>query len=296
MPVIFTAIFLSSTNIVEKVTFRITPGLDQIQNFYNNAIGQNQLPKITTENNPKIPPKVIEASKKKLRIGVEFFDSSSLKNLMLSRTNGGTGFCISDSNGDKIFLMAKHIIFDGVMRTEPLPDSTVNVSPSGVIFFGTYTYKVYAFYNNRVYNLSQIGIGKANTEQDFLAFRIIGEDKEIPTFRFQQNSTLGEEVYMDGFSLIKSMRNREIIIDIIDTPFEGKLNAVIENIPFNKSRLEKLYRITGKAEPGFSGGPVYNKDGEVMGMTTATSSMLNFVYATSAKDLQQFVSSLSKKN
>ncbi len=186
------------------------------------------------------------------------------------------------------------MIFDG-RRKEPPLNPPVYTSPDGLISFGPYRYRVYAFHGNQVYNLFQIDIGRAHTEDDFIAFGIIGESDKIQTTKFQLNVALGEEVYMDGIAPVSSTHNKELFIDMIDTLFIGKLEATIENVPPNPFRLTKLYRIKGSVEPGFSGGPVYNKEGEVIGMTAYMSFMLNFTYAISAEDLQKFISNLNAK-
>ena len=268
---------------------------DPGKSYHSNAMDHGGFPEVTTLDNPKIPQKVIEASKKKLRIGIEFFDDFHQSSIMLPRTSGGTGFGVRDKNGNKIILTAKHVVFDNITRTEPPLGSIVETSQDGINFFGNYRYKAYAFYDGKIYDLAQIGIGRAHTEEDFIAFHVIGGDSKIPTLYLQENVTLLEKVYMAGFAPIPAIINREVLIDMIDEPLEGSLSAIIKSEPSDMLRLKKLFRVRGSLEPGFSGGPAYNSSGEIIGMATSISPMFNYVYETPAEVLQQFVASLKIK-
>ena len=59
--------------------------------------------------------------------------------------------------------------------------------------------------------------------------------------------------------------------------------------------FKKIYNIRTNLEPGFSGGPVSDINGEVIGLSISVSPGLNFSHAISAEDQKLFIQELRDK-
>ena len=93
---------------------------------------------------------------------------------------------------------------------------------------------------------------------------------------------LNEQVFISGYS-------GDGQSDLIDFTFPGVIVAKIEKLAVNQGGVKRIFRVLGKVEPGFSGGPMFNSKGEVLGMNVSASYMLNFVYAISSEDIRNFL-------
>jgi len=98
---------------------------------------------------------------------------------------------------------------------------------------------------------------------------------------FTDNISIADPTYTSGFL-------GDGYYDLIDFTLCGQLSASVENMPANKDGIKRAYRIYGKIEHGFSGGPSYNKEGEVFGLNTRLVGY-NFFHVLSSKDVLEFL-------
>lgn len=103
----------------------------------------------------------------------------------------------------------------------------------------------------------------------------------LTTVKFA-NAKRGDKVYIVG-----TIYND---FDILHYVFKAEVGAVLENMPANRRGLKRHYRLRGHAEPGFSGGPVLNEDGELTGVTIISTNGMNFIYeVSSSEDVKDFL-------
>jgi len=99
------------------------------------------------------------------------------------------------------------------------------------------------FVHNKLINISQ-----RNTDQDWLKFKLVkGMIKNLRVARFAKGPVeVGEVIFWFGE--------------------EGVVLSVGENVEFREKTYADLIIVSGTVEPGYSGVPVYNKKGHVLGM------------------------------
>lgn len=248
------------------------------------------LPKIENFDDPLIPQKVKEASKKKVKIKVFFIkDSSPIYQSYSLKSFNGSGFLVEDKNKRKIVLTARHVIFGD--RNYPPPGSPLSVSPDGLSSIGNYQYRAYALDGAGIYKLAQLK-SDATEGLDIAGFRLLEGQEAGSPVKLAKNAYLGETVYISGFGAQGSPNFPGTFFDIIEGPYAGRIDGIIRDGRRGEFFSKKLYRIQGMIEYGFSGGFTLNANGEVIGMSVMTSPMRNFAFIISSEDLEEFVNSL----
>ncbi len=81
-----------------------------------------------------------------------------------------------------------------------------------------------------------------------------------PPVKLAEKLTTGEEVYTSGF-----------VLGYVSCTLPGTMMGYMGPFAYNGYRLEEAGLIEGPVEGGFSGGPVFNKNGELVGMTVGRS-------------------------
>jgi hypothetical protein len=233
-----------------------------------------------TSDNP-LPDKVVEALKSKVNIRASFFDIITQTNLSFT----GTGVAI-DPN---LIVSARHIIANPDLKK--FSDSSIFFpGPDGIVYIENYIYKVFVWYGSRSILLKQIGVGALSTSIDIVVFKQFRDNVSIPTVKLQKTANLGDTVYMSGITNVMGYKS---ILDTLEYTFAGTISAILTDQPDNVlGGTKKVYRIRGNIENGFSGGPLYNSDGELIGMLLAHTQGNNFVYAISAEDIEIFLKNL----
>lgn len=251
-----------------------------------------------------LPDKVYEAQKNKILISVVFFEKET-SNTIISSV--GTGF-VTENSG--IIVTARHLL-DGLMVSmEKMKNEKIKSNPKfdyGYMFIGTIITDT-AWIR---FPLSLAAIGEKGTLKDIMALRVdtitmeraraIGDALDSNPFSVLTKTSkfadadIGEKVYISGFAPGVTEyfnKNNEVVpvyLDLINHTFIAETEALLPEIPGNKTGVKIIYRLYDSAEPGFSGGKVVNKDGNVIGMTIAASRERNFIYAISSKDIRAFL-------
>lgn len=280
----------------------------------NQNLSQNPLcksieyvfPKQASESIDPLPKKVEESFKSVIGITVRFsFNNWSPFFTATSLEYSGSGFRIEPG----VFISARHIFMAAMIDNQiRFPFS---IDKNGLPISSNYTYEFCgtANINGKPVNfpLELIGMGDPYRSQDFAAFKAIKLPIQIRPLKFAGDLVLNDKVYSGGripmfdplFDLPNNNLNsvrRNLLIDFINYIFIGQISAILVEMPNNKvAGLEKVYRISGTGnnpEPGYSGGPVFNSEGNVVGMTVLVSGGLNFSHAISANDLKKFVQNL----
>lgn len=112
---------------------------------------------------------------------------------------------------------------------------------------GIYTYKAEVIFNNSENDVAILKINDNN-------FKTL---KTLP-YGIETNAEVGEKVFTIGYPLNSLMGENYKVTDGIISSKTGFADN------------EKYYQISVPIQPGNSGGPLFNKDGNIVGITTAT--------------------------
>lgn len=259
------------------------------------------LPPNATNSDEPLPQKVQDSFENILGLTVQFKTNRSFlgpSNQVL--TYGGTGFLEKQSG---LIVGARHVFLDSIIKfrrtgskfkldQKGLPQSQKdpnNIPYYEYYFFGSSTVSDKSF----KFPIQLAAMGKLEEFQDYAAFR--GSfPTEIKALELEEKVKKGDTLYNAGqiplFIDIESMDpslRKEALFDTLRYSFKGVLSAIITDLPINKFGLKKLYRIRMDSEFGFSGGPVFNTEGKVVGITILR--IENFAYAISAEDIRSFL-------
>lgn len=212
--------------------------------------------------------------------------------------SGGTGFMIEPG----LFITARHI-FLAAMYDFRFRGAKFNIGINGLPTSSDYTYNFFATTesNNQkvTFPMELRGMGDITLFKDIAALKAEDFPKSLKPLELAEEARLNETVYMAGKIPIfvppdnmGTLRNK-ILMDFLNYTFQGKIKAILTNMPANKAGTAKIYRIEGSLELGFSGGPIFNSEGKVVAITMSKSA--NFIYAVSATDIKNFITELKSK-
>lgn len=265
----------------------------------------NIFPEQSLESDGPIPQEVKNSFKSTIGITVRLISKDSLGLFSFSEPieYSGSGFMVEKG----IFISARHIFFSGMIENQRILPFSIN--NNGLPVSNSYYYEFcgLADINGKPFNfpLELIKMGDPYKLQDFAAFKGYNVPPELKPLEFEKNVNLGDTAYSSGRIPVFKPYGTDIgpikksgPMDFISYTFTGSISAIIPNWPNNKDRqLEKLYRIIrihNNPEPGYSGGPVFDKNGRVIGMTITLSQGMNFSHAISAEDLSLFMRKIRK--
>lgn len=279
-------------NLVELGNKLVTPPSDISANCTPNF----NFPKKTVESDAALPEKVKDSFKNTIAI-TSCFILNNPNSLYPFSSNepiesGGTGFIV-----DKVFISARHIFLIPINSLN-LRGFPYNLNERGLPESRYYKYSFYGtanIDNKAVYfPLELAGMGKLYTFQDFAAFKPHDLPPTIKSLELEDNAYLDETVYASGRVPVYLLPDelgqlrKKVLLDFVQYNFQGSIKAILTDMGANTDGgTEKIYRIRGNLEPGFSGGPVFNKEGRVIALTISRTS--NFVYAISATDIKKFI-------
>lgn len=251
-----------------------------------------------------LPDPVYESQKNKILISVLFIEKGHDTSFI---TSVGTGF-VTENPGT--IITARHLLDLSIVDAEKIKSEKIKSNPKfdyGYMFMGTIiTDKEWLNFP-----LTLVAVGGKGTLKDVMALKVDSKTMEKAQMvgdTFYQNplrllmkttkfadADIGEKVYISGFAPSVAQyvdKNNQLVpvyADFIDHTFPAEVEAVITDMPGNKTGVKVLYRLRDHAEPGFSGGKVLNSQGQVIGMTVAASVSRNFIYALSSKDIRDFL-------
>lgn len=276
-----------------------------IQENYLILLPNQPSPKEALESDTPLPKKVkdsfasVVSITSQMKFNSQFTPSSPGK----PSSSGGTAFLAT--NG--YFISARHVFFSSIanLRNVGFP---FTIDKQGLPLPGTYKdgtpFYSYAFYGTANSNgaslnfpLELVSMGKLDNFQDFAAFKSNNPPPEIKPLEFEENVTLGETLYNAGqVPLTIEVEGtdpnpkKETLFDTLRYSFSGPVVGIITDMPINDLGIKKMYRLRINCEYGFSGGPIFNKDGKVVALTILR--VNNFSYAISATDLKLFIKNI----
>jgi len=252
-----------------------------------------------------LPDKVYEAQKNKILISVVFLEKGT-SNIITNSV--GTGY-VSETAG--VIVTARHLLMEIIPEMEKVKAEKRKTNPLfdyEYVFMGTLITSS-AWTNFPLY---LVAIGEQGTLKDMMVLktdvatmekaRRIGNFANpnpyailLKTSRFSDAKVDGSRVYISGFGPVtagyfdKNNRPVSVFVDLINHTFSAEIEALLPEMPENKTGVKIMYRLRDSAEPGFSGGKVMNDQGQVIGMTIAVSISKNFVFVISSKDIKEFL-------
>lgn len=176
----------------------------------------------------------IESLKEKgVSMSILCISSDTLVKTPITKSSG-SGFFIST---DGLIATNSHVIQQGARKIE------VNISNES----GTFTYKVEVIFNSPQ---NDVAVLKINDNK----FKKLNS---LP-YGISTNVEVGEKVFTIGYPLNSIMGENYKVTDGIISSRTGLADD------------ERYYQISVPIQPGNSGGPLFNKDGNIIGITTAT--------------------------
>ncbi|MDO8731674.1 MAG: S1C family serine protease [Actinomycetota bacterium] len=251
-----------------------------------------------------LPDKVYKSQKNKILVSVLFLEKGT-RNVLVNSV--GSGF-VTETLG--IIITTRHL-FDGpLVDMEKMKNEKIKFNPKfdfEYMFIGTIITDIEWIR----FPLSLAAIGEKGTFKDMMALRADSQTMErarvagdafspnpysllMKTSKFA-DADIGEKVYISGFApgtgeyFDKNNKSIPFYVDLINHTFPAEVEVSLPEMPGNKTGVKIIYRLRNGGEPGFSGGKVINSQGEVIGMTIASSASRNFIYAISAKDIKDFL-------
>ncbi len=250
-----------------------------------------------------LPDEVYRAQYKKVAIIVELTGKNKPGDMTFPLTTTGTGF-VAQVPGN--IVVAAHVLHQPFLRAKSKGYDykfDKNNFPVGI----GYSYQITGVILNAdgwfFFPLNLRAIERFGSERDIMALDIDANARFlalnpnilingriadnpyqllIQPLELVENAKVGDEAYTSGYSA-------DFYYDIIDFTFKSEIAALIDEMPVNRHGARLLYRMLGHAEPGFSGGPTFNKDGKVIGLTISMSFGYNFATAISSKDIKDFL-------
>lgn len=245
-----------------------------------------------------VPQKVAEASRHIIAV-TQITESRNAFNPFLGNNTEawGTGFSLEPG----IFVSAGHVL--SIQMTNlahaghPISFNRFGI-PESVNKSFRYSLTGTTDINGESYDFSlkTAGLGDfRNKYEDIIAMIPVNPPKELKPLKLNTAVLkLDDRVYAGGYVIQKmplgQVSEPLVLFDVLKKNEPGVIDAVITGLPINAVGVKTLYRINGRLELGYSGGPIFNSDGEVAGMTVLRNQ--NHVYAISSRDVLDYITYL----
>lgn len=239
-----------------------------------------------------LPPSVYLAQKNTLQITAEFFSKSNPE--LSPYIFSGSGFIDADSGN---VVSARHLLVEAVMDLFFNYGEKFYIDDKGIPRGVNYDYRFYASVVTagpdslkHKYPLSVAAIGPINTYLDVIIFK---PTQKIPVrgLKLSNDIGVGEIVYASGLTKAQSHFHKPdssvVYVDINTIKFtaENTILAFLEKI--ESGGVKRIYQLFRPIQHGFSGGPLLNKKGEVVGILIETHELFSF--AVSSEDVKMLI-------
>ena len=254
--------------------------------------------------NPDLVPSVIKSAQKNVigisvEVSVKDPPNRILKLPPISLTSRGTGF-LRESN---VIVSARHVFLNTIFDLKRIGFPFL-LNMNSIPESDRYEYKLYAIYDEggdvKKYPLTLIAMGRLGEHRDYMVLKAKESLPNIKPLETGKKLKNGDVVYNGAYLPIGSSypsitsEYNSIITDVIKCNFKGRVSEVIKNMPVNLVGVDTYYRIAIDVEPGYSGGPIFNTEGQVAAMILATTK--NFTYAISIQEIDNYIKNIDRKN
>ena len=242
-----------------------------------------------------IPEIVMKETKHVIAI-TQRTESSSLINSLIKNSSEawGTGFSVQQG----VFVSAGHILSTQAANLAHI-GHVISFDKFGIpksdrkTFMYTFTGTTNINNKSEDFSFRIAGLGNLiNQFKDIVVLVAETVPTGLKTLKLNPNALkLDEKIYASGYIFQKIAIGQGgrglVLFDVIKKTQPGMVDAVIENLPINDLGVKRFYRINGQLELGYSGGPILNSAGEVVGMIILRSQ--NQFYAISSQDVINYV-------
>lgn len=241
-----------------------------------------------------LPQSVYLSQQNILRIKAEFF----LKNQPAAPplVTQATGF-IEKSSG--YIVSARHLFVETVMNLAERNGEPFSINKDGILREVNYDYRFFAVLDTATtrtqYPLEVVAMGPLDTYLDVILFRPL-KKISVKGLTLSSNVKPGDKVYASGFTTQRThyhKANGEVVwITIDESKFTSDhvILVPIHNNTITLAGVKKLYRLAKPSQVGFSGGPVFNNTGQVIGIMIETDTLFSFVI--SSEDINVVIKSI----
>lgn len=241
-----------------------------------------------------LPRQIYLAQKNVLKIRAEFFpkDKPDAPPSIVQ----ATGFIEKNSS---YIVSARHLLVETAMDLAGSYDELFNIDKNGILHGVNYDYRFFAVLDmatGRIeYPLEIAAMGRMGTFLDVILFRPL---KKIPvkSLPLSNNVKTGDKVYVSGFTSQNTHYHKIsgeslwFTSDEIKFTTEHIILAVLQNKTITSAGVKKLYRLFEPTQSGFSGGPVFNSTGQVIGIMIEKDTLFSFVI--SSEDIAAVIQSV----
>lgn len=208
----------------------------------------------------------------------------------------GSGFLEKESG---YVISARHNLVEIIIDIWSRENLSYYIDKKGIPVSREYVYQFYAIVYTATarleYPLEVAGIGPLGTHVDIMVFKPL---KQIPVngLELSENSKVGDKVYVSGFINYvihyhqKDGRPTIVNLGSAKFNFDNEIVAILEDEKVALVGLKRVYRLLGRGEEGFSGGPGLDRNGQVVGITVEKSDFL--LYAISSQDIAALIKSI----
>ncbi len=241
-----------------------------------------------------LPPQVYLSQQNILEIKGEFFPKNQPD--AQPWIVQATGF-IEKASGHVV--SARHLLVETVMDLAERYNEPFYIDENGVFQGVNYDYKFFAVLNTATarleYPLEVVAMGPMDTYLDVILFKPL---KKIPVKNLALSSNIkpGDKVYASGFTTQDTHYHKangktaRVTTDKIKFTAEHVVLAILQNETIASIGVKKLYRLAKPTQSGFSGGPVFNTGGQVIGIMIEKDSIFSF--AISSDDITTVIKSI----
>ncbi len=256
-----------------------------------------------------LPAKVYDAQKNKISIELRIYRQG--RSNYSPDIAMGTGYIFAPG----FVLTARHILMEMLLRGVRSGYTYVIGSdglPKGLNYSYEFFGSIAGAEKELKFPLSLEAMGELGTFKDLMVLKVdatamdfarkfkpqgkTGHNPYAPllsTAVFNTDAVLAEKIFMAGIHDVPSYfinkdGNEELVLAAKrNYVFEGSITQRIEHLPINKLGIIRFYEVKGEAEGGFSGGPAFNSEGEVVG--TIIEKAGPFAYLISSRDAIDFL-------